>query len=198
MKILKVGDIGKAACDKCEAFVNTTYKLKNVPFSDNSGIVKNVLVGVCDCCDSVVALPHQSTPAVKKQLEKQKASLESRIPAHLIDILNLACDKLGANTDFSSNIIRYYIYALSNKELSHKDLSKYLECNLAKGKSEKRLSVKGKNIISDIENLKKSTNISSTSDLIKSIILQINNDILVENNTNTKPIKFLKSLIAIS
>ncbi|MEI6541981.1 MAG: hypothetical protein WCL60_00565 [Methylococcales bacterium] len=198
MNILMVGDKGKAACDECKSFVNTTYKLRNVPFSDNSGIVKNVLVGVCDCCGSVVALPHQSTPAVKRQLEKQKASLESRVPAHLIDILNLSCDKLGANTDFSPTIIRYYIHALSNKELPHNDMAKYLESNLAKGKSEKRLSIKGKNIIYDVENLKKLTNIFSTSDLIKSIILKINNDILIHENANAKPIKFLKSLIAIS
>lgn len=198
MNILKVGDKGKSPCNKCEAFVSTTYKLKDVPFTDKSGIVKNVLVGVCDCCDSVVALPHQSTPAVKKQLEKQKASLESRVPAHMVDILNLASDKLGANTDFVPNIVRYYLHALSNEELSHKDMAKYLESNLAKGKSEKRLSIKGKNVITDIEKLKKLTNIDSTSDLIKTVILQINNDILIQKNTNTKPIKFLKSLVAIS
>jgi len=77
-------------------------------------------------------------------------------------------------------------------------MAKYLKSNLAKGKSEKRLSIKLKNIIHDIEKLKKLTNIFSTPDLIKSIILRINNDILLHENANTKPIKFLKSLIAIS
>ena len=72
MTLLKVGDKGKAACDTCKAFVTTTYSLKNVPFSDNSGVVANLLVGVCDGCESVVTLPHQSTPAVKEQLEQQR------------------------------------------------------------------------------------------------------------------------------
>ncbi|AGP81557.1 hypothetical protein I533_07905 [Alteromonas mediterranea MED64] len=30
-------------------------------------MVEKVLVGVCDKCDSVTVLPHQSTPAVKRQ-----------------------------------------------------------------------------------------------------------------------------------
>ena len=66
MKVLKVGDTKKAACNSCESFENITFKLRDTPFSDGSGIVKNVLVGVCDRCDLVAVLPHQSTPAVKK------------------------------------------------------------------------------------------------------------------------------------
>jgi hypothetical protein len=196
MNILKVGDKGKAACDKCRAFVVTTYKLRDVPFSDNSGIVKSVLVGVCDGCDSVVALPHQSTPMVKKQLEKQRASLESRVPAHLIDILNLASFELGGSTDFVPSIMRYYIHALSNGDLSVKDMANYLKSDLAKGKSQRRLSIKGRNVMADTEKLKALTHIESTSELIKGIILKINDDIF--NQKKDEPIKFLKNLAAIS
>ena len=69
MKILKVGDTEKAACNKCKSFEDVTFKLRDVPFDDGSGIVKNVLVGICNRCDSVAVLPHQSTPAVKRQLD---------------------------------------------------------------------------------------------------------------------------------
>ena len=79
MKIVKVGDTQNAACHKCRHFEHITYKLRDVPFSDGAGLVKNVLVGVCDCCDSVAVLPHQSAPVVKKQLETQRRSLESRL-----------------------------------------------------------------------------------------------------------------------
>ena len=67
MKILNVGDKGTAACYVCKSFVDTTYSLKDVPFSDNSGIAKNILVGVCDCCDSVISMPQQSASSVKQQ-----------------------------------------------------------------------------------------------------------------------------------
>ncbi len=92
MKILKAGDIKKAACNHCKAFEDVTFKLRDTPFSDGSGIVKNVLVGVCNRCDSVAVLPHQSVPAVKRQLEAQRRTLESRVPAHMIDILNLVSE----------------------------------------------------------------------------------------------------------
>ncbi len=69
MKILKVGDNQKAACSYCESFQSITFSLRDVPFSNNSGTVKDVLVGVCDACSSVAVLPHQSTPMIKHRLE---------------------------------------------------------------------------------------------------------------------------------
>jgi hypothetical protein len=68
MKILKIGDQEKAICNTCKALVSVTYQLRNVPFSDQSGLVEDVLVGVCEGCDSVIVLPHQSTPKVKQAL----------------------------------------------------------------------------------------------------------------------------------
>jgi len=74
MNILKVGDTQRAVCHHCQAFVEVTFQLRNFPLSDESGTVKNILVGVCNCCDSVAALPHQSTPAVKSQREALEKS----------------------------------------------------------------------------------------------------------------------------
>ena len=117
MKILKVGDTTKVVCDNCQSFQNTTFKLRDTPFSDGSGIVKNVLVGVCNACDSVVVLPHQSTPAVKNQIDIQRKTLESRVPAHMVDILNLATNELGAGSEFIPSMIKFYIHSLANKDI---------------------------------------------------------------------------------
>lgn len=196
MKILKVGDKEKAICNTCQALATVTYQLRDVPFSDQSGVVKDVLVGVCDGCDTVAVLPYQSTPKVKQQLAKQRASLEIRVPAHMLDILGLASTELGGNSDFSYSILKYYLHALSSGQLSAKDMDKFLLTDLAKGKAQKRLSLKGKNVTHDVELLKQLLHIDSTSDLIKSVVLKINDDILV--NKNIKPIKLLKSFAAIS
>ena len=72
MKLLKVGDQQKAACEICKAFVNTSFKLKDVDLSDKSATVKNVLVGVCDNCNSVIVLHHQSSDIVKETIDKSK------------------------------------------------------------------------------------------------------------------------------
>jgi len=197
MKILKVGDTTKVACNSCQSFQNTTFKLRDTPFSDGSGVVKNVLVGVCNKCDSVVVLPHQSTPAVKNKIEVQRKTLESRVPAHMVDILNLATNELGGGSEFIPSMIKFYIHSLANKDISSNDFSKYLNSELAKGKAQKRISLKGRYVAEELSNLKKITKIQATSDIIKSIILKINDDILV--NKKEKTINQLKNImVAIS
>lgn len=194
MKILKVGDTKKAACNNCESFQDVTFQLRDTPFNDGSGIVKNVLVGICNACDSVAVLPHQSTPAVKKQLEKQRKSLESRVPAHMIDILNLASDKLGGGTEFVPNIMKYYIHALSSNEISSNNISRYLNSDLAKGVAQKRISLKGRHLEDELILLKKLIEVESTTDLLKIVVLKINDDVLV--NERPKPMGQLKIIMA--
>jgi len=194
MKILKVGDTKKAACNRCKSFQDVTFKLRDTPFSDGIGIVRNVLVGVCNNCDSVTVLPHQSTPVVKKQLEVQRKSLESRVPAHMIDILNLVSDELGGGTEFIPNIIKFYIHALSNNTISPRNISHYLKTDLAKGVAQKRISIKGRHLEEEILILKKMTKIENTTDLIKCVVLKISDDVLV--NRRQKPISQLKNIMA--
>ena len=194
MKIIRVGDKQKAACNHCESFQMVTFQLRDVPFSDGSGIVKNVLVGACDTCNSVTVLPYQSTPLVKKQLEKQRKATESRVPAHMVDILNLACTELEGGTEFVPNLIKYYIHSLTKNEISPKGISEYLKSDLAQGKAQKRISIKGRFIADELNLLKEITKIKSTTDLIKSIVLRINDDILVKKEPNI--IKKLKSILA--
>jgi len=194
MKILKEGDTKKVACDTCGSFQNATFQLRDVPFSDGEGLVKNVLVGVCDACDSVAVVPHQSTPVIKKQLDKQRKALEGRVPSHLVDILNLASDQLGAATDFVPSLIKFYIHALSKNEISSSNLSSLLKSDLAQGKATKRISLKGRYILEEAELVKASAHISSTTELLKSVVLKINDDILVHKRP--KRIKALESLVA--
>ena len=72
MKIFELGESQLAACETCKCFSNSTFKIRNVPLSDGSGIVNELLVGVCDICDTVNILPHDQVSLVKKQLESQK------------------------------------------------------------------------------------------------------------------------------
>lgn len=194
MKIFKVGDSQKAICENCRSLENATFKLRDVPFSDGSGLVKNVLVGVCDKCNEVSILPHQSMPVVKKQLEALRKPIESRLPAHMVDILNLATLELGGSTDFVPNLVKYYIHTLATNKKSARNIALFLKSDLATGKAEKRLSLKGRQIYSDIETLKTISHISNTTDLIKSVILKINDDVLV--NKEPKSTKQLKDIIA--
>lgn len=50
-----VGDKSQAVCWYCEALVETTFAIRDVRFSDASGIEHAVLAAVCDICGNVVA-----------------------------------------------------------------------------------------------------------------------------------------------
>ena len=194
MKIVKVGDKGRAACHTCSAFTDTTYQLKDVPLSDGSGIARNVLVGVCDQCGSVTAIPHQSTPMIKQVVEKKRHAIESRVPAHMLDILNLVSIEVSGDTTFVPQIMKYYLHGLSQKSIPTEGIGGYLNDEFAKGKEQKRLSLIGRYVVGDIEELKQLTSIDSTSDLIKSVVLKINDDILVKRKP--EPIRQLSDLVA--
>ncbi len=194
MKILKVGDSKQLACAHCNSFQEVTFLLRDVPFSNGKGTVKNVLAGVCNKCDSIAVLPHQSTPVIKMQMDVQRKSLESRVPAHMVDILNLVSFELGGGVEFVPNILKFYIHSLSNQSISPNNIAQYLSTNLAKGAAQKRISLKGQYLEEDIQSLKALTHIKNTTDLIKSIVLKINDDVLVKKRKI--PIKQLKNIMA--
>lgn len=76
--------------------------------------------------------------------------------------------------------MKFYIHKLVNDEKSAKTIARFLKSELAMGKAEKRLSLKGRQVYIDIEILKMTSQISNTTDLIKSVILKINEDVLVK------------------
>ena len=194
MKIFKVGDSQKVICEHCGSLQTAIFKLCDVPLSDGSGTVNNVLAGVCDECGQVCLLPHQSTPAVRRQLEAQRRSVESRLPAHLIDILSLAVCELGGTADFVPSLMKYYIHRLAKDPQAAAELSVNLKSELAQGKSDKRLSLKGRRVSEELDFLKAVSHISHTTDLIKSVIIKINEDVLVKKSPG--PLQELKSIVA--
>jgi len=194
MKIYKVGDEKTAECAVCQSFQTVVFQLRDVPFSDGTGVVKNVVAGVCKTCGSVAVIPFQSVPAIKRQLESQRRAVESRVPAHMIDILNLASARLGAAPDFVPLLVKYYIHQLAVNPSAAVQLLPLLTSELATGLANKRLSLKGREIHNDISELKSLSNIANTTELLKGVVLAINNDILV--NPDTHRIALLKSFVA--
>lgn len=194
MIIVKVGDEERAACGVCEAFRMVSYQLRDVPFDDGSGVVKNVIAGVCKTCDSVAVIPFQSVPAIKKQLQIQRKAVESRVPAHMIDLLNMASAELGATPDFVPLLLKYYIHHLASSPEAAMRVVTNLTSELATGMANKRLSLKGREIGNDIEKLKSLSHIDNTTELLKGVVLTIHNDLLV--NPDAQRIALLKSFVA--
>ncbi|MBJ6727177.1 hypothetical protein [Geomesophilobacter sediminis] len=195
MKIVKEGDKSKAVCDTC-GLTSVTYRLRDVPFTDDVGIVKNILAGVCDQCGHVVSVPRQCTPKIKAVYEAKK-SAEYRLPAHFIDILSLASSKIDDEIGdaLSKPLLLYYVHKLNNGEIPAKIIKELLSSELASAPSTKRLSLKiTERTERELGDVVQKTGLHSSTELIKGIILKIYEDIVKPKTP--KHMKELKTIAA--
>ncbi|WP_282153924.1 hypothetical protein [Ruegeria atlantica] len=72
MSKYKLGDKSKGICSTCEEVVSTTFTHRDVPLDDESATVPGILAGVCDQCDTVVSIPGQSTPEIKRVMDQAR------------------------------------------------------------------------------------------------------------------------------
>ena len=180
MRIVKEGDTRQVICPTCGRG-EATYLLRDVDFSDKSGTVKNILAAVCDKCQQVVSIPAQSTPKVKAEYNKVRTSFEVRLPAHYLDILNVATQKINPylNDAFNRSLILYYVHTLSSESYDKTDLSKILDSDLAKAKASKRLSMKINPFqLDEINSIMEKQKLKKNTEVIKAVILKINDDIV--------------------
>jgi len=76
--LFREDDKSKAICPHCGKLVNTTFVRRDVPFSDGKGSARDILVARCDICDQTVAIPAQSTPAIREAPRRDVKSLNTR------------------------------------------------------------------------------------------------------------------------
>ncbi|MCV9919853.1 hypothetical protein OIU19_13725 [Pseudomonas sp. BT-42-2] len=191
MKIFFEGDTGKALCEQCQALVQMRYVRRDVPFSDSQGQAKDVLVGVCLGCDSVVAIPPQSTPAIREARKQQLKSIEARLPAVYLDVLDTAMHAVSndAGASLRKLFLGYYFHALAHAQgaaglpAAHATFSAALEQQLhmralAAPAATRRLSMKvNAHVAQDYLALLQATQMSQT-ELLKAVIARIQADVL--------------------
>ncbi|MGY6570825.1 MAG: hypothetical protein ACXIVE_17680 [Salinarimonas sp.] len=114
MKLYEAGDKSKAICEHCKSLVPTTFMYRDVPFDDGSGVVKDILVAVCDICDKVVAIPAQSTPAIKRARENAEVTLEVSVSARDLAVLDYAAWRIDdrATARFRKSLIAHFLRRL--------------------------------------------------------------------------------------
>lgn len=202
MKIYHEADKSRAMCEN-DGLVTTTFAYRDVPFRDGSGIVKDILVAVCDKCGDVVAIPPQSSLAIRASREKAAVPVEANLPAIYIDTLDLAAYRIDPNLtpDFRKRLLMYYVhtYAMDDKLLArfaeNMREDHFFE-SADKNSVRKRLSMKVTPAMSrEIEALMQATALSKT-DLIKSVISQIHKDIVAPDMP--KQMKLLRTLAAVT
>ncbi|MFV3290223.1 hypothetical protein ACNFBR_15930 [Pseudomonas sp. NY11955] len=195
MKILFEGDSGKALCEHCQAVVPTLYARRDVPFSDGQGVAKDILVGVCTHCDAVVALPAQSTPAIREARTQQLKSIEARLPAVYLDVLDAAMhtvtSEAGANLRklFLARYVQQLVQAQQGEQLQGAHLAfvqaldeQREQRGLARSSATRRLSMKvNPHMAEDMLALQQQTGMNQTQ-LLKALIALIQADVLEERD----------------
>lgn len=191
MKILFEGDTGKALCEHCKAVVPTHYARRDVPFSDGQGMARDILVGVCDHCDTVVAIPPQSTPAIGEARKQQLKSIEARLPAVYLDVLDAAMhavsSEAGANLRkvFLAHYFQLLVQSSQSEQLkpAHEAFIRALDeararRGLLPSGATRRLSMKvNPHMAEDFLALQQQTHLNQT-ELLKSVIARIQFDVL--------------------
>ena len=139
MHIYKEGDKSQAICGTCKTIQPTTMQVRDVPTDlDPSDIVRNVMVGVCDKCDEVVSMPHQSAPRLGAHLRGERRSLDTAVPQHLVDGVLMALSILGYGTQSLAPAVRLYL--TRTPALDH--FQKLLESEELQGTATARFSTK--------------------------------------------------------
>lgn len=203
MKLYVAGDKSKALCD-VDGLVGTTFAYRDVPFDDGSGVVHDILVGVCDECGKVVSIPPQSTPAIKAARDRSDVPLEAMLPAAYLDALSLACYRIDPNTspDFRKRLLMFYVHEFATDRAKSAQIACLFQETLQlfagseQAAKRKRLSMKiSPRISSEFDDLVRSAKLSKT-DVIKSMIGQIRKDIVEPKRP--KQLKALQALAAVA
>lgn len=191
MKLFLEGDKSKALCERCACIVQTTFKRRDVPFSDASGVAKNILVAVCDRCGDMVATPAQSTPAIARARKEALDSLEANLPAVYVDVLDYAAHVIdrGASTDFRRVLLAYFVRRAATdkraparlKKAHARAIEKYPE---PRGIARRRLSMKiPHRMTEELQKLEEQTALNTT-ELLKSVVYEIQDQVLDQPQTS--------------
>ncbi|CAI1701103.1 Uncharacterised protein [Serratia quinivorans] len=138
----------------------------------------------------MVSVPAQSTPRIKSEFEQAKSALEVRVPAHYLDILNVATQKIDDSLDenFHKTLILYYLHALTTGRYQQQELKTLLGSELANAKSSKRLSMKvSKKQLAELNSIMEQQSLTRNSDVVKAVILKIYQDLVQEKNLGILP-----------
>ncbi|MGN7715111.1 hypothetical protein [Agrobacterium radiobacter] len=209
MKLYQPGDTSKAICPHCGKLVGTTFAYKDVPFDDGAGMVKDILVAVCDECATVVAIPAQSTPAIRRAREVADIPLEVSIPAPEVEILDAAAYRIdpSATTRFRKTLFAFYLQRLRQDAGDPDRLRRKFEAwNATRTEQRKHLKTKirvpnrrlsfriSPRTDHDVKWLMQTSGLSKT-DMVRSVVMEIEKDLL--GAKASRDLKHLQDIAAV-
>jgi hypothetical protein len=178
MTLHKLGEKSRAICPFCKQLRTTTFREREVPLSSGKGVVKDLLLAVCDTCDHVVSIPQQSVPRVKEAVRSSRHALETRVPRHLLDAVGLVCVALGQGPEAAAVLFRFYLERVSSTKRSRARLAALCTSEEAQGRAGARFSAKlSDELYERLKLLERSTSLNQ-AEVVKGLMVQMKRDIL--------------------
>lgn len=206
-KLYVPGDKSRAICPHCQKVVATTFAYRDVPFDDGSGTVRGILTAVCDACGAIVAIPAQSTPAIRRARETADIPLEVSLSAPEIEILDAAAFQIDpqATSRFRKAIFTYYLRRFERDpdqlEAVKRDLDKWIAARKQLGQASAKVKAPSRRLSFKLaprteqrmEAVLNKTGWNKTS-LMRSVVMSVEKDIL--KNKASKPFLDLQEIAA--
>lgn len=162
--------------------VRATLRYRDHELEGGLGVVRNVLVSVCDLCDQTIGIPHQSTPAIRDARQRAVASVELNLPAIYVDMIDAAVFRVDpeSNAEMRKRVLVYYLARYVREEDRMHELNAILakDVGARPGMPTRRLSFKfSASAVKLLEAAMARTGLNRT-DLTKALIAKIGEDLI--------------------
>lgn len=109
----------------------------------------------------------------------KNALLESPLPTHLVDIVQLAKLQLGwEKRESTAQLFAFFLRNMIAENYNQTTVSRLLNDGLIKGRAQKSIKLESSLVVSLVARFKAQTKINNTSDIVRLIILRIYEDLL--------------------
>ena len=146
MRLYQAGDRSAGICERCQSRVNTRMEYRDYTPSSWDVTIPDVLVAVCERCDEVVGVPHQSTPKINEHREDKandRQAIEGRVSRSIEDVVELVTAALGGEPkSMRPAIFRYYLNLMAEDRGIAEAVRLGSTQPIAMGKADRRLSIK--------------------------------------------------------
>jgi hypothetical protein len=175
------GGKSEAVCRHCKALVSTTLRTRAYTLEESGIEVPGVLVDVCDVCDEIVTIPHQSTYRLRDARERRKEqTLEARIPTHLEDVIHMVADRFGAPVqEFRPGLLRFYLRELVNDAKFAERVRTLAGSELAQAPARARISLRvPAPLLGRAREKAREAGMSTAAEMMRGILLAAKEDVL--------------------
>lgn len=179
--IAKEGDTGTAICPHCKDRVTTHAIVRTYHMHERNIDVPGVLLDICERCDQVATIPHQSSlRMLEARVPLKEEQLEARIPTHLEDVIYLISREFHVSVQaFRPAVLRFYLGELTRDAGLPERVRLLAESDLADAPARARVSLRvPAELLAAAREKAREARIAKDSDLIRGLLLAAKEDVL--------------------